>query len=256
LDETYQTHLNRVAKLTRPATCRTQLQNVQESPKFKQGEAIAFPGYAVSSPTCNLDKDNEAFYKKLAAARSQLLAEIGEDLVIPVPTDSFHLTIADLIWDGNYRDAIAEDDKFELKLHDRVSQSFDQYQQSVPDRRPISLQLLGIGIRPRAIEVYLVSKDEDSYFKLLQLRRAIYQNRGLIALGVQQQYHYTAHITLGYFSEGVETFDRDRFSEILTDFNDRWTDSDETLTIDRAELHKFDDMTRFYKEPSFPIVEF
>ncbi|WP_204104473.1 MULTISPECIES: DUF1868 domain-containing protein [Spirulina sp. CCY15215] len=256
MDETYQTYLNRVTKLTRPAICRTQLQNVQESPKFKQGKAIAFPGYAVSSATGNLDKNNELFYKELATARSQLLEQLGEGLLIPVPADSFHLTIADLIWDGNYRDAIAEDEEFELKLRDRVSHSFDQYQQSIPDRRPISWQLLGIGVRPRAIEVYLVSKDEESYFKLLQLRRAIYQNRGLIALGVQQQYHYTAHITLGYFGARVETFDRDNFCDIITDFNDRWTDTDKILTLDRAELQKFDDMTRFYKEPSFPSVEF
>ncbi|MGK7927411.1 MAG: DUF1868 domain-containing protein, partial [Spirulina sp.] len=73
---------------------------------------------------------------------------------------------------------------------------------------------------------------------------------------VQQQYHYTAHITLGYFSARVETFNRDRFCDLLTEFNDRWTDTEEILTLERAELYKFDDMTRFYKEPDFPVVEF
>ncbi|MBP0016776.1 MAG: DUF1868 domain-containing protein [Cyanobacteria bacterium SBLK] len=256
MDETYQTYINRVTKLTRPLTCLNQLQNVQESPKFKQGEAIAFPGYTVSSPTCNLDSQNKIFYTHLETARGELLEKIGEGLLVPVPIDSFHLTIADLIWDSDYRDAIAEDETFELKLRDRVDSSFEHYQQSMPERCPVSLQLLGIAVRPRAIEACLVSKDEESHNRLLQLRRALYQERGLIALGVRQQYHYTAHITLAYFGGGVESFDRDWFCEVLTDFNDRWTDSHEILTFDRAELYKFDDMTHFYREPDFPFVHF
>ncbi|MEM9539014.1 MAG: DUF1868 domain-containing protein [Cyanobacteria bacterium P01_E01_bin.42] len=256
MDETYQTYVNRVTKLTRPLTCLNQLQNVQESPKFKEGVPIAFPGYTVSSPTCNLDRANQGFYDQLATARGELLERIGEGLLVPVPVDSFHLTIADLIWDSDYRDAIAEDKAFEAKLRDRVDSSFDRYQQSMPERHPVALQLLGIAVRPRAIEACLVPKEEDSHNRLLQLRRALYQERGLIALGVQQQYHYTAHITLAYFSSGVESFDRDWCYEVLADFNDRWMDSNEILTFERAELHKFDDMTRFYREADFPFVEF
>lgn len=256
MDETYQVYINRVTKLTRPLTCLNQLQNVQESPKFKQGQAIAFPGYTVSSPTYSLDKENKVFYQQLEVARSQLLEKLDEGLLIPVPPESFHLTIADLIWDSDYRDAIAEDEEFEWRLCDRVAYSFDQYQQSMPDRHPVALQLLGIVVRPRAIEACFVPKTEESYNRLLQLRRALYQDRGLIALGVQQQYHYTAHITLGYFGAGVETFDRDWFCEVLTEFNDRWMDTDEILTLEGAEVYKFDDMTRFYREPDFPRVRF
>lgn len=256
MDETYQTYINRVTKLTRPLTCLNQLQNVQESPKFKQGVAISFPGYTVSSPTCNLERENRVFYSQLETAREELLGRLGEGLLVPVPVDSFHLTIADLIWDSDYRDAIAEDEEFELKLRDRVDSSFERYQQSMPDRHPVSLQLLGIAVRPRAIEACLVPKEEESHNRLLQLRRALYQERGLIALGVRQQYHYTAHITLAYFGAGIESFDLDWFCEVLTDFNDRWTDSHEILTLDRAELYKFDDMTRFYRESNFPSVHF
>ena len=177
--------------------------------------------------------------------------------MVPVPPDSFHLTLADLIWDSAYRDLERENPDFEKQLQERIRESFQKYQQSLKSGNPIYWQLLGLMIRPRAIAVCLAPSDENSYKRLLEFRRSIYQNPALIGLGIEQQYHFTAHITLGYFGEISPHLDRDRLSNTLSELN-RQALPDEAipLYVRRAELRKFDDMMRYYREPDWPILEF
>ena len=96
--------------------------------------------------------------------------------------------------------------------------------------------------------------NESSYEQILKFRRTIYQSSGLTALGIEQHYHFTAHITLGYFGNLSPNLDRDRLSATLFEVNQQWSDSPE-LHVHRAELRKFDDMTRYYREPDWPILE-
>lgn len=108
----------------------------------------------------------------------------------------------------------------------------------------------------RAIGVCLAPRDESSYEEIVQFRRAIYQNPSFMALGIEQQYHFTAHITFGYFGTIPSDLDRHQISTVLSDFNHQWMDSPQELLIKRAELRKFDDMTRYYREESWPVLEF
>jgi 2'-5' RNA ligase len=105
----------------------------------------------------------------------------------------------------------------------------------------------------------LVPKDERSYERTLQFRRFIYQNSALIGLGIEQQYHFTAHITLGYFGEIPPNLERDRLSKTLAAVNEQALGEDEdaqTFCIHRAELRKFDDMIRYYREPNWSVLKF
>lgn len=82
LDETYQTYLNRVARLTLSATYQSQLQHIQESPKFKplpdgSRQAVPFPGYTVSSPPWEEESESSAFYTPLKELQQQLLQQLG-----------------------------------------------------------------------------------------------------------------------------------------------------------------------------------
>ncbi|MDB9494124.1 DUF1868 domain-containing protein [Spirulina major CS-329] len=257
MDETYQAYLNRVAKLTLPETYRNQVQHIQESPKFNHGQPVPFPGYTINTPG-NQDQRNQAFYDNLIATQQEILAQLVPGLLLPVPAESFHLTVADLIWDANYQHALAtHGEAFEGNLCDRLAHSFSEYQKSVPDRGPIELQLVGLLVRPRAIAVALVPIDDNSYHKMLQLRRAVYQNSGLIALGIDQQYPFTAHIPLGYFAQITEDLDRDRLCDTLMAFNDRWIgNTPEILRSHSAALYQFDDMTHFYQQDHFPAIDF
>ena len=242
--------------MTLPETYRSQAQHIQSSPKFQRNsegsrQAVPFPGYTVITPPAEEESQNSAFYENLNAYQQQLQLPLHSGLIVPVPPASLHLTLADLIWNDAYYYA-KENSEFEENLRSAVAQSFQKCRQL--QAAPIRWQVLGLMVMPRAIGVCLVPKDESSYEKVLQLRRTIYQNASLSGLGIEQHYHLTAHITLGYFGDLSPNLDRDRLSEILSELNQQWLDLPE-FWIHRAELRKFDDMTHYYREPEWPVLE-
>lgn len=261
MDENYQSYLNRVARLTLPATYESQVQHIQESPKFKSDssgkrEAVYFPGYSVLTPPWADDSHNAIFYQNLKVCQDQLLAQLNPGLMMSVPPESFHLTLADLIWDSAYKHA-SENPQFDEKLRSCIAEIFEQAKYSIASDKQICWQPLGFMLMPRALAVCLVSKDEESYDRIIKLRRAIYQNSGLIALGIEQQYRFTAHITLGYFGEIPSDFDRDRFSNMLSELNQQWLQEEPPeFWSHTAELRKFDSMTNYYRDPDWPTLEF
>lgn len=257
MDETYQVYINRIARLTLPSTYQVQLQNIHKSPKFEDGKAVPFPGYSAITPPGEEDLENAAFYRHVETVQQQLLEQLDPGLFIPIPPRSFHLTLADLIWDSAYKVSLTENPNFDRQLQKCIGESFQNYKQAVPQSSPSQLQLTGLILLPRALAVGLVPKGESDYEKILQLRRSIYQNPGLIGLGIEQQYYFTGHITLGYFGEISPDLDRDRLTNLLLAFNDRWLESEpQVLSIHQVQLRKFDDMTNYKREPDWPAIAF
>ena len=255
--------MNRVARMTLPEAYTSGVQHLKESSKFvlnpeKERKAVSFPGYTlITPPPGEEDSKNSAFYSKLQDYQQEILQlPMGSDFIIPVPRDSFHLTLADLIWENAYRDAAETNPDFEAQLQLCFSDIFQQYQKSAIADNPPRWQMLGLMLMPRAVAVCLVPDNKDSYEQIVNFRRAIYQNPKLMALGIEQQYNFTAHITLGYFSEIPPDLNRDNFATTLSSLNQKWTEDLPTLTVHRVELRKFDDMTRFYRESDSPVLVF
>ncbi len=182
---------------------------------------------------------------------------VNSDLIVPVPPASFHLTLADLIWDSAYRDAHEKNSEFEQQLRSCCVEIFQQYQQSMTrGANPIYWQVLGLIVMPRAVGVCLVPQDERCYEQIIQFRRTIYQNPKLIALGIEQHYHFTAHVTLGYFGEVSPDLDRTNLSIMLSELNQQWLLNSPKFLIHRVELRKFDNMTHYYRESDWPSLDF
>jgi hypothetical protein len=260
VDESYHTYLNRVAKMTLPATYESQIKNIQESPKFKLNadgtrQPVTFPGYSAITPPGAEDPSNAGVYASLTACQEHLTKQLEPDLLVPVAPASFHFTLADLIWDSAYLTAIDRDPEFESKLRDRIEDSFNIYQNSNVDTQPIRWQIMGLTVRPRAIEVSLVPKDEHSYNRIIAFRRAIYQSSSLMALGIEQQYYFTAHTTLAYFANVHQDIDRDRLSDTLQEYNMHWLDHPQEILLAEAQLRKFSDMSTYERQSNFPIVK-
>lgn len=256
MDESYQEYINRVATLTLPGACAMQLQSIQQSPKFIGGKPVSFPGYSVITPTAGDDKANGEFYQQVANLQEQVLKQLGEDFFIALPTESFHFTLADLIWDESYRQAVAANPNFDRELQQQVAASFQEYQAEAHGK-PLVWQLWGAVIRPRAIMACLVPKDRESYQAVIKLRRSLYQNAGLIALGIEQQYDLTAHVTLGYFDDIPDLLNRDRLCIILSQINDRLVESElPEFTISQAQLRRFENMFQYEREPDWAVVKF
>ncbi|MEH2025358.1 DUF1868 domain-containing protein [Nostoc sp.] len=262
MDDNYQTYLNRLARLTLPEAYRSQAQHIQESSKFQPysglRQAVSFPGYTLITPPAEEESQNSAFYAKLEVFQQELLQlPVNRDLIVPLTPASFHLTLADLIWDGAYLDTCEKNPKFDQELHSCLAEMFQQYQQLMTNRsHPIKWQMLGLILMPRAVAVCLVPKDEGCYEEIIKFRRTIYQNPKLIALGIEQHYHFTAHVTLAYFGEVSSELDRPSFSTMLSQLNEKWLLNLPEFLINRVELRKFDNMTRYYREPDWPILDF
>ncbi len=256
MDEAYQDYVNRVARLTLASTYQTQAAHLQPSPKFTlsaegEVEPAPFPGYSVTTPTAESDTTNTPFFQALQTLQGQLAAT----WLVAVPPASFHLTLADLLWDDRYSSAIAANPHFETQLQARIAESFQQFLATDSASGPICWRFLGLLMRPRAIAVCLVPQEAAAYERVVSLRRAIYQNSGLIDLGIEQQYDFTAHVTLGYFLKTPDTGERERLVGTLQQLNDKWLAEDPpAFVVERIELRKFDDMTHFYCNEGFPTL--
>ena len=261
MDENYQTYLNRAVRLTLPETYRSQVQHIQESPKFQldtatERQAAPFPGYTIVTPPGSEDAKNTALHESLTQYQQQLLQTLGETLFVPVPADSFHLTLADLIWDSAFRDATQENPEFEVQLQDQIATIFRQ-SQAMTEGKPLQFQALGLMVMPRSIAVCLAPADEQSYDRVLKLRRAVFQNSDLIGLGIEQQYYFTPHITLGYFGSIPAPEALVALSDSFVQLNQQWLDQElKAFWVHRAELRKFDDMTQYYRKPDWATFEF
>jgi hypothetical protein len=261
LDDNYQTYLNRVARMTLPEAYKTQIQHIQESSKFRfhggVREAAAFPGYTLITPPAQEDLNNAAFYSQIQAYQRQLFQlPIGSNLIVPVPADSFHVTVADLIWDNAFHHACKKNPQFAEDLNSQLAEMFQEYQQLMTKGSPISWQMWGLIVMPRAVGVCLVPKNERSYEEIIRFRRMIYQNRKLMGLGVEQHYHFTAHLTLGYFGEIPPELDRINLSMMFSEFNQSLPLDTADFLINQVELRKFDDMTHYYRQPDWPSLDF
>jgi hypothetical protein len=254
LDENYQTYVNRLARLTLPTAYEGQLSNIQKSPKFSDRQPTPFPGYTLITPPQVEDWVNTEFYGHLSKIQAESHQEIA-DLLIPLPISSFHFTAANLIWDDRFRSAKKERPDFEGVLRRAIQASFEQFQVQRKLTNPPVWQILGMLVYPRALVVGLVPYNEEAYDDLTLLRRAIYQNRDLIGLGIDQQYHFTAHITLGYFDEIPGDLDRDRLSKLLAQFNDRWLDLPPQLfSLQQVQLRYFENMVQYSRQPEDPVL--
>ncbi|PZV18036.1 MAG: DUF1868 domain-containing protein [Leptolyngbya sp.] len=261
MDENFQTYLNRAMRMTLPDAYRTQLQNTQESPKFElhpnQGFVPTnFPGYSIITPSKGDESpENQALYDLFEQSQTHLVNEFGATVFIPVPSASFHVTLADLIWDSAYRHA-REDSAFEAQLQTQIAHIFQECQ-SISEGKPIPFQVLGLMLMPRSIGVCLAPIDEVSYGRILKFRRAIYQNHPLMGLGIEQQYYFTPHITLGYFGSVPSVEKHTQLSDRLVQLNQPWLgETPKVFKVHQAELYKFDDMSHYYREQDWATFKF
>ncbi|MGA1622734.1 MAG: DUF1868 domain-containing protein [Synechocystis sp.] len=255
MDDNYQSYINRVAPQTLAIAYEQQLANAQGSPKFEQRQPVPFPGFSLVTPIAAEDTTNQGFYNHLATVQDRVGQILG-DRFITIPASSLHLTVADLIWDGPYQELRRQNPDFEQKLCACVQHAFADCQLQGVQYKNCQWQILGILILPRSLGVVLAPQQESDYDPLMMVRRVVYQNSTLIGLGIEQQYRYTAHITLGYFDGAIEQLaDPKTLGEQLSQINDHWLESEpQILNIHSIELRYFSDMTCFTRQPHYPVL--
>lgn len=254
MDGNYQDYINRVVQMTLPSNYKQQVSNIQSSPKFVDGKAVDFPGYSVITPPWQETNVNQKFYQCLQEVQEEFIAQLPQNFFLPLPSNSFHLTLADLIWDTDYINAVKENSNFDHLLISEMNKIFHEYLQLNSNLPTLELEFLGISIFPRAIAVCL-APTENSYEPIIKLRTLIYQNEQIINLGIEQQYDFVAHITLGYFSE-IDNIDREQIELKITEINDKLVAKDiPVFELNHWELRKFTDMTNFIREENWGSIK-
>lgn len=258
MDDNYQAYLDRIASLTTPSAHASKLQHVVESPKFVPTpdgtrKPAPFVGFSIITPPGSQDATNAEFYRAMAAAQAKICDRLSPNFFAPVPPESFHFTLADLIWASAYEDA-AMNPQFDARLRDCIGEIFQAAQPSLNSANSPRWKASGLVVMPRAIAMTLIPADEAAYDRLLRLRRALYQNPQLMGLGVEQQYYLTAHVTLGYFGQAPADLDREAVAKFLADCSDEAIAAAPPFVLQRAEFRKFEDMTRYERQPNFPVL--
>jgi 2'-5' RNA ligase len=257
LDDQFQAYVNRVVGSTKPEFYRQQLPLIHSSPKFQKGpsddlQPVAFPGYSIIAPPAEDDPVNQGYYQALADCWQRLQASLPQGFVVPLPPESLHITLTDLIWNTDFVAAI-QNPNFDEKLRSELSGIFATLTANLG---PIRLQTVGLMVMPRAIGMTLVPSTEAAYNRILELRRSIYQHPSLLGLGIQQQYHFTAHITLGYFGDIPADLARDELADALANINRYSLETLPEFVIERAELRRFDNMMAYHRESDWPTFQF
>ena len=216
---------------------------------------MPFPGYSIITPPNSEDPANSKFYDNIKLLQQSIIQQLEPGLIVPLSAESFHFTLADIIWDDSYKQAVEENSQFDTQLQEQIKESFAKYQATTNYENSVQWQLLGISVRPRAIMACLVPKDQESYQAIIDLRRCVYQNAGLMGLGVEQQYDFTGHVTLGYFSSISDRLNRSEVCVIISQISDRLLESEPTIIdVERAELRKFDNMLHYHRQPDWTAI--
>ncbi len=258
MDDFYQAYFDRLAAMVQPRNYQSTLQYLQKSPKFVRADdgslaAAPFPGYTLMSRPQADDAANGAAYVQLQSLYKQMAAAFPAEMLVALPLASYHMTIADLIWDSAYRDR-SLNGSYDEQFRHRLTDVLAQVEPQVVGPAPVSWQVLGCMIMPRAIGVCLVPRCEASYSRTLEVRRAIYQDAPLMGLGIDQQYHFTAHVTLAYIADVPSNLDRGAIAHHLQTLNTHLAQAPITLDLDRAELRHFTDMTTYTRAADWPVL--
>ena len=254
MDISYQNYVNKVVPMALTANYKQQLQFIQSSPKFKDGQAQEFPGYTIITPLAKEDQFNQEINKSLQELQDQFKQLLDTDFFVTVPPETFHITVADLIWDKTYIDAVKENQDFDNLLIKELDRVFAESEKELANVNSLDLEVLGISIFPRAIAACFIPT-EESYKILVKLRQLIYQNEHIIKLGIEQQYDFVGHVTLGYFGEISEDLDDEKLAKTITSLNNNWIKNDLPMFhIKQWELRKFNDMLTYIYQPQWPRI--
>ncbi len=95
----YQNYVNKVIQMALTANYKQQLKFIQSSPKFNQGEVVEFPGYTIITPPAKEDTFNLNINQYLQELQEIIKTTLKSNLLLPVPPETFHMTLSVLICD-------------------------------------------------------------------------------------------------------------------------------------------------------------
>jgi len=199
---------------------------------------LPLEGYTIITPPNHDDKKNEAAYGKLC----DLSDKLSVPGIVPVPSEAWHMTLADLISEGNYAELLAKEN--EKNLIDYIQALFNQIKK-MGVLSECKMKIKGIGLFPHCIVAIVAPNNKQSYDVLIMLRDILYESQNLQNLGIKRPEPYGFHITLAYVEAYLTEKNRIMLTDEISKINDKWPCNDIEFIVDQANLSKFENMSNF-----------
>ncbi len=214
---------------------------------------LEHPGYTIITPPFEdeEEEDNVQTYETLRDVQQFILERLNPLQYAPAPEAPLHFTISDLVSGDTYKKRV--DGPQEQSFLIALASCFDELNL----RGAIKMNVLGVSLFLGGFVIALVGAyDEQSYKRLMLFRNAIYEAERLKNFGVLRKFKFTGHITLAYIESELSAKDRTRLAKTLVDVKERFFDNPLPLNVVRADVRKFDDMSRFYRCEGWPVFLF
>lgn len=253
-DDSFPEYQTKAKRLVTDEVILNNVSRLKPAERFNGTEPRIYPGYTIITPPFEdeLNAENNSAYEKLARVQKELLKQSGNSIFTPVPSSSFHLTIADLISGSRFVEQ-QRVNGWEDRLRDRIGEIFHRAESPTG----ASLLVSGLSLFTSVIVAIISSEDRSGYEQLINVRNMIYQDGELKALGVRKApFSFIGHITLAYVEAKPDIQSATSLSRLLSQFNLHAFSNPLPLKVIQAELRKFNDMSRYYRQETWPVLHF
>ena len=214
-------------------------------------ETLPYRGFAFVSMVRD-NNGNDSLLDELCSYQQQLLIGALRDQIYPLPPDSFHQTIANLLSGSRYASHI--DAPGLSTSYPRVVEQALREIVPLSHPKPLVIQIIGLGIFGSAFGVLGVIPNEMDYNKIVHLRNALYHAPQMNLIGIQRTRPFIGHITLGYFGEDIVKNDLSQklLIERCISLNQTIKKQGRRFTLHTAQLSRYEDLSRFEHPSNYP----
>ncbi len=221
------------------------------SPTTKERKPVDCPGITLlaepirAKDPCNPYAIEGFIAKNLEKLQDKIKGETSR--FVPVPPETLHLTVADLLWEERYEVLINSQGSEIQKTP--LFQEIDRLLKRLGgSSTSLSATIVGVGGFPGVV-VALVDFESSDYDRIKSCRDEIYSNFVLANYGVFREYPFLGHVTLGYI-EAVPPYRLDSvLNEIRLTNPFGWTFQFETVGI-----YQFENMSAYKQvQGGYPI---
>ncbi|MCX7709149.1 MAG: hypothetical protein N2484_04800 [Clostridia bacterium] len=211
---------------------------------------VSYPGFTLITPTFEHDKENNVPFLRLCEAQ-RFLKLFNSMKLAPAPTSAFHMTIARLISGDEYKNKLTV--RKEALFLDTFHKLFNHSAFS----GTLTMEIKGLSVFPQGVIAAMVSPtSEETYSRLQHFRNFIYGNEVLVSLGVERKRSFSGHITLAYIEDDLSSDEKTVLADLVTKINKICFSKPLRYIINQAEIRKFNDFSRFYRDEHWPVYLF
>ena len=222
-------------------------------PIRNRGSTIITPEQRDETNSRNLDT-----YEELQRISEEILQSLSEPTrfkLAPAPSESMHMTLADLVSGPAYSEHVRANERAFREAVDGV------FRKLPPTGPQVRMRVAGVSVFDIGV-VVAVLRGRRTYARGFdrwnRFRNAIYADRVLReTYGVSGWEPHVGHITLFYVEDLLLREERDKLAQGLIKVNERFKDGRKLrFNVEKGEMRDFEDMSEYTREAVWPAYVF